>query len=246
MRIALFSDVHANREAFAACLAHAQACSADRHIFLGDHVGYGADPGWVVDTVAAHVGVGAIALRGNHDAAVVGSDEELNDVARAAIAWTRTQLTPAQCEFLRGLPLSASEADRLFVHASAWMPEAWDYVTDARAAARSFGATPQRITFCGHVHVPEIYHLSGTGKIACFTPISDTAIPLTAQWRWLAVLGAVGQPRDGIPAASYAILDEERATLTYMRVPYDAASAAAKVRAAGLPSVLSLRLLVGR
>ena len=86
-----------------------------------------------------------------------------------------------------------------------------------RAASRSFGATQQRTTFCGHVHVPEIYHLSGTGKIASFTPIAGTAIPLTPQRRWLAILGAVGQPRDGIPAASYAILDEERTTLTYIR-----------------------------
>ena len=169
-----------------------------------------------------------------------------NDTARAAIAWTRTQLTPQQCDFLRALPLSAKQADSLFVHASAWAPEAWDYVTDARAASRSFDATQQRTTFCGHVHVPEIYHLSGTGKIASFTPIAGTAIPLTPQRRWLAILGAVGQPRDGIPAASYAILDEERTTLTYMRVPYDAAGAAAKVRAAGLPAVLSLRLLAGR
>ena len=53
MRIALLSDVHANREALSACLAHAQACSVYRHIFLGDYVGYGADPGWAVDTVAA-------------------------------------------------------------------------------------------------------------------------------------------------------------------------------------------------
>jgi diadenosine tetraphosphatase ApaH/serine/threonine PP2A family protein phosphatase len=246
MRIALLSDIHANREALAACLAHAQACGVDRYVFLGDNVGYGADPGWAVDTIAAYVEAGATAVLGNHDAAVVGSDADLNDTARAAIAWTRTQLTAAQCDFLRALPLTASEADRLFVHASAWAPEAWDYVIDARAAARSFGATAQRITFCGHVHVPEIYHLAGGGTIACFTPTAETAIPLTPQRRWLAVLGAVGQPRDGIPAAFYAIFDDYLAALTCIRVPYDAASAAAKVRAAGLPAVLGLRLLAGR
>ncbi|HEY2184960.1 MAG TPA: metallophosphoesterase family protein [Xanthobacteraceae bacterium] len=246
MRIALLSDIHANREALSACLAHAQACTVDRYIFLGDYVGYGADPGWAVDTVAAHVADGAIALLGNHDAAVVGSDQDLNDSARAAIAWTRTRLTPRQCDFLRALPLAVKHAESLFVHASAWEPEGWDYITDVRAASRSFGATEQRTTFCGHVHVPEIYHLGSTGKIACFTPVAGTAIPLTAQRRWLAVLGSVGQPRDGIPAASYAVLDDEGTTLTYMRVPYDVTTAAAKVRAAGLPPVLSLRLLAGR
>ena len=52
-------------------LAHAAAQGAERHAFLGDYVGYGADPGWVVDRVREHVAAGAIAVLGNHDAAVV-------------------------------------------------------------------------------------------------------------------------------------------------------------------------------
>jgi len=50
VRIALLTDLHANREAFAACLEHAERALPDRYAFLGDFVGYGADPGWVVDT----------------------------------------------------------------------------------------------------------------------------------------------------------------------------------------------------
>jgi len=86
--IALFTDIHANREALDACLAHAERARPDRTIFLGDYVGYGADPGYVVDRVQDHVARGAIALRGNHDEAVVGSAAGMNGAAREAIAWT--------------------------------------------------------------------------------------------------------------------------------------------------------------
>ncbi len=64
--------------------------------------------------------------------------------------------------------------------------------------------------------------------------------------RWLAVLGSVGQPRDGNPAASFAMLDTASRELTYCRVPYDAAAAADRIRANGLPHWLADRLLVGK
>jgi len=67
MRIALMSDIHANREAFAACLDHAAQNGIDRYVFLGDYAGYGADPGWVIDTVMERVAGGAVAVLGNHD-----------------------------------------------------------------------------------------------------------------------------------------------------------------------------------
>jgi diadenosine tetraphosphatase ApaH/serine/threonine PP2A family protein phosphatase len=244
MRTALLADIHANREALSACLAHAQASGAQRYAFLGDYVGYGADPGWAVDTVMAHVDAGAIAVLGNHDAAVLDPNERLNETASVALAWTRERLSERQRKFLEILPLTAEIGDRLFVHASASTPGRWDYVTGPEAASRSFAATRCRLTFCGHVHVPELYHLSVTGKIGAFTPAPGTAIPLTPQRRWLAVIGSVGQPRDGVAAASYALLNDDH--LTFVRVPYDVESAAAKVRAAGLPAVLSLRLLDGR
>ncbi|HYF07355.1 MAG TPA: hypothetical protein VD970_07010, partial [Acetobacteraceae bacterium] len=68
---------------------------------------------------------------------------------------------------------------------------------------------------------------------------------LTRPRRWCAVLGAVGQPRDGNPAACYGLYDTEAATLAWMRVPYDAVAAATKIRAAGLPERLAARLLEG-
>ena len=96
------------------------------------------------------------------------------------------------------------------------------------------------------MHDPALYHIAVTGKVMGFIPIAGTPIPLSSQRRWLAVMGSVGQPRDGNPAAAYAILDTQRNEITFVRVPYDIERAAAKIRAAGLPETLWKRLSVGR
>src|ERR1044072_7481630 len=88
----VMADMHANREAFAACLADAQARHAKRYVFLGDYVGYGADPCWVLDTVMEHVARGALAVRGNHDDAVLTPDDNMKDGAQGAGEMTRAQL----------------------------------------------------------------------------------------------------------------------------------------------------------
>jgi diadenosine tetraphosphatase ApaH/serine/threonine PP2A family protein phosphatase len=246
MRIALMSDIHANREALVACLINARLHDVERYVFLGDYVGYGADPGFAVETIEAHVARGAIAVLGNHDAAIEVGTADMNEGAARAIAWTREQLSASQRAFLRSLPLTASEADRLYVHANADAPGEWGYVTDLYTASRSLIAMRAHIALCGHIHVPALYHMSQTGKIASFEPVGGVEIPLSRHRRWLAVLGAVGQPRDGDAAACYAILDDQRETLVYLRVPYDIDSAARKIRAAGLPSRLADRLYAGR
>jgi diadenosine tetraphosphatase ApaH/serine/threonine PP2A family protein phosphatase len=245
MRIALMSDLHGNREALAACLDHAAHNPVDRYVFLGDYAGYGADPGWVIDTVIDHVARGALAIMGNHDAAVLAESESMNQSAAAAIAWTRTRLDDRQRNFLAGLPLFAEELDRLYVHGSAFEPDRWHYVTDLYAASKSLMATPAHATFCGHTHLPALFHMSTTGKFASFVPVERVEIPLTPQRRWLAVIGSVGQPRDHDPAACYAVFDDAHDTLTYVRVPYDIDAAATKIRAAGLPTELAARLYQG-
>lgn len=246
MLLALLTDVHANREALESCLAHARLLKAERTIFLGDYVGYGADPVWVVETVMDLVDRGAIALLGNHDDAIDGSDTNMNSLAREAIAWTRDQLGPQHRAFLAGLPLTWEEGGALYVHANGYAPRGWDYVLGPIEAMRHITRTGKALTFCGHVHVPMLYHLAPTGTIGECTPLPGIDIPLLPSHDWLAVIGAVGQPRDGIPAANYALFDTDRRVLRYLRVPYDVRKAASKVRAVGLPEQLALRLELGR
>src|SRR5205085_7924208 len=144
--------------------------------------------------------------------------------------WTRRQLKPAQLEFLAGRPLTAEHGDRLYVHASAADPAGWDYVLDEHSAGRSLQATDAALTFCGHTHVPALFHLTVTGKIAGFDPDAGIALPLTRQRRWLAVIGAVGQPRDGNAAACYGLHYNPSRRPAYDRVPYDLDKASGKNR----------------
>lgn len=244
MKIALLADVHANLEALTACLEAARAQGAERFAFLGDLVGYGADPGAVVDVVAALVGEGAVAVRGNHDeAAIAGSAELMHQTAGKAIAWTRARLGEGQRAFLAGLPLVVREEGLFLVHASPETPAQWLYVTDPLRAARGLdAAAPASWVFCGHVHEPVLYTRGAAARPVPFRPVPGVAIPVPARRQWLAVVGSTGQPRDGNTAACYAMLDTGRATLTYFRVPYDWRAAADKVRAAGLPESLARRL----
>jgi diadenosine tetraphosphatase ApaH/serine/threonine PP2A family protein phosphatase len=243
--IALFADIHANRQAFEACLEAARAQGAERIVLLGDYVGYGADPEWTVQTAMDLVDQGAMAVLGNHDHAVANPREIMNVQAQVAIEWTRGMLGAAQRKFLAELPFTLSDAGRLYVHSEASNPQAWIYVTSTMEASRSLATTPAHLTFCGHTHQPALYSMSPTAKMTQFTPTTDYAVQLLPGRRWLAVLGSVGQPRDGNPAAAYALLDTEKRLLTYCRVPYDVEEAAARIRKAGLPTWLAERLLVG-
>ena len=246
MRLAFFADIHANRQAFAACLDAARANGAERFICLGDYVGYGGDPEWTVETVMGLVAQGTLAVRGNHDTAVGSSAESMNAEAQAAIEWTRGRLSAPERKFLSELPLTRQEDDRLYVHSDASQPAKWRYVRSAADAGRSLIATDAHITFCGHIHRPALYSMSVTGKMTSFIPISGVKVQLLPGRRWLAVLGSVGQPRDGDPAACFAMFDTASREITYCRVPYDVDAAAARIRGNGLPPSLADRLFVGR
>ncbi len=246
MLLALFADVHANRQAFAACLEAARGRGAERFILLGDFVGYGADPEWSVDTVMRLVEEGALAVRGNHDNAIGTPSETMNEAAQAAIDWTRGRLGATQRAFLASLPLTREEDDRLYVHSEASNPARWRYVQSTADAARSIAATTALVTFCGHIHRPALYSMSATAKMTSFVPTSGVGVQLLTGRRWLAVLGSVGQPRDGNPAACFATYDTEKREITYCRVPYDVETAASRIRASGLPLWLADRLLQGR
>ena len=247
MKTAFFTDLHANREAVEAVLADARRRGFDRIALLGDFVGYGPDPGWVVDLARELVADGAVAVLGNHDAAVAeGPRPTMRADVMEVVAWTRAQLDAAQLAFLAGLPLTHTRGDVLHTHANAWEPGGWAYVEGCEEAARSLRATACRLTFCGHVHQPRLYHLSPTGKVADFVPTPGVAVPLLANRRWLVIPGAVGQPRDGNPAACYAIHDDAQSTVTFLRVPYDHDATRARMRARGLPDAFADRLARGQ
>jgi len=250
MRLALLSDIHGNIQALDACLAHARAQRAQRFAFLGDLVGYGADPAAVVDRVMLMTEEGAIVLKGNHDAMAIHPPAEVKTIGDSTASWTSRQLSKAQRDWLGQLPLTTQIDNILLVHASADDPELWRYVYDERSATASLNAAtanPEiRYVFGGHVHEQTLYYRGAASDLMKFIPRPGVAVPVPRHRQWLSTVGSVGQPRDGKPASMYALLDTDRAQLTFHRVPYNFEHAAAAIRRAGLPEFFAERLERGR
>ena len=246
MRIALLSDLHANRQAFDACLRHARAQGAEQFALLGDLVGYGGNPGAVLDLAMDLAAQGAFLVRGNHDAMALEPPLQPQTLGEHGALWTHEQLSPPQRAFLAALPLTARpDAQTLLVHASADRPERWHYISDAHAAERSMAAASAldpaiRYVFSGHVHEQALYFLTPTAKLMRFSPQPGVPVPVPPHRQWLAIVGSVGQPRDGDPRACYALFDTQAATLTFQRVPYDHADGGS--RATALPPFFADRL----
>lgn len=255
MRLALLSDLHANRQALSACLAHAQTQGVDRYAFLGDLVGYGADPVWVVEQVMAFQAQGALVIQGNHDAMAVTPPQGDASTGSSTADWTHRQLNAAHRRFLADLPLTASLEHLLLVHASADKPETWRYVDSERAASVCLDAARGRGTVAGvapnhilvgHVHHQTLYYQGAGRDLMPFKPTAGVGVPVPRLRACVATVGSVGQPRDGDPRAMYAVYDMAAGRLTFHRVAYDHAAAAAAIRQAGLPEFLAQRLETGR
>lgn len=250
MKLALLSDIHGNLQAMEACLFHARAQRAQRFAFLGDLVGYGADPVAIVEKVMLMTEEGALVIKGNHDAMAVHPPAEVKTVGDSTAAWTHQQLSAAHLQWLDNLPLTHHLDTTLLVHASADEPQQWRYVYDGRAATASLDAATEwadvRHVFGGHVHEQNLYYRGLDKRLMKFSPLPGVAIPVPKHRQWLCTVGSVGQPRDGRPDAMYAMFDTELAQLTFHRVPYDYSAAAKAIRLAGLPEYFAERLERGR
>ena len=247
-RIGLFADLHSNLEAFEACISKAEELGVTRMVFLGDLVGYNADPVALIERISDLVdSKKAIALLGNHDEAVFkDSRDHMNSSANAAIEWTKTRLNQDHVQFLKNLPLIIHEEKICFVHASAHNPQDWNYVTDSMSAWRCAQNSGKSYTFVGHAHEQALFYQSAVGKLIRFAPHPGDEIPVLQHRQWVGVVGSLGQPRDGNPEACFAVFEPDTQTLTFHRVPYDHFAAAEKVRRAGLPEDLANRLITGK
>lgn len=250
MKIALLSDIHGNIQAFEACLAHARDQGTQQFAILGDLVGYGANPAAVVKTAQALVAQGALLIRGNHDAMAVAPPGLVRTVGETSAAWTHAQLDASQLRFLDDLPLMRQQDSILLVHASVDDPGLWRYVYDQRAASNSLDAAADlpevRYVFGGHVHLQSLYCRDEGAGLLKLMPKPGLAMPVPRHLHWLATIGSVGQPRDSNPQAMYALFDTNKLELTFQRVSYDHAGAAAAIRKAGLPAFFADRLEQGR
>lgn len=252
MRYLIISDVHSNLAAFEAVLA--DVGSFDKVWCLGDMVGYGPDPNECVERLRD---LPHVCVVGNHDWAALGEmdTEDFNPDAKQACLWTSEQLSPSNLEYLKALPKSLVEEDFTLVHGSPRHP-IWEYVLYPAIAKANLEYFNTRFCFVGHTHVPVIYrsHVSGqhpeNPDEACDTLVPSLNDPLVlGEQRMIINPGSVGQPRDGDPRASYAILDFDRKrsdlTLEYRRIPYPIETTQARMMENGLPLRLIIRLAYG-
>ena len=242
MRHLIFSDIHSNLEGLQAVLAAAADKDCGAATCLGDFVGYGANPDECVSKVRELPGLRAVL--GNHDAAAIDPSQRefFNPVAKAAVVYSESKISPASREFLQGLPMSLDlSAEVSFVHSSPHDPEAWIYVLDPYEARAAFEAMTGSIAFIGHTHYPVIH--CDDGRTIGFVP--GEKIKLARDRKWLINVGSAGQPRDGDPRAAFVVFDDLAMEAEIFRVDYDVETAAAKIMDAGLPPMLADRLRRG-
>lgn len=265
-KFAVLSDIHSNGEALAVVLDKCHSLGIEKFISLGDIVGYNADPAECVRAVRELDFVAMV--RGNHDDYL--HDEKLlhesgfNPIARAAIEWTRNQLTQEEREWCYSTPYRTQLPGITLVHATLDTPENWGYIFDAHHAMDNFSYQFTQLCFCGHSHVPVAFcrtPLSTNGALEMITgwlsnrnrPEADEdfsiADTLTVEYKpghkYLFNIGSIGQPRNGDPRASFAVLDTDNHLVTRYRLPYDIAAMQERNRQAGLPERLAQRLETG-
>lgn len=240
MRVALFSDIHANLEALEAVLADAESQSCDSYICLGDVVGYNASPAECLERVKA---MDCPVVKGNHDQDC-GHDTSLdmmNPTAAEALLWTRQQLSPEQRQWLARLRMVRQVHDFTIVHSTLDQPNSWNYVTNKFDAMANFSYQVTPVCFYGHTHVPRVFTRNSR-----VTEIPAESIAIEPDQKYFINTGSVGQPRDGDWRASYCIYDLDHKMVIFRRVEYDLETAQSKILEAGLPESLAERIAVGR
>lgn len=238
-RLALLSDVHANLGALQVVLRSLPDQDVDQVLVAGDLVGYGPQPNECVATLAE---LGAVCVAGNHDLFVLKRlpPTRFPALARRSAALTRSMLSAEAREFLAALPLTRRVDRVLMAHGSLDDPE--EYVLHSDRAAQLLSRLTQvapgaNTLVLGHTH--RQWCVDGSREVR--SPRARLELLPGAR---LLNPGSVGQSRqwERRPRARFAVLDTDAATVDFLRLDYDVATARRLLHAQGLPnSCLHLR-----
>jgi putative phosphoesterase len=244
MKIALFSDIHANLPAFEAALADMDRRKPDFVYCLGDLVGYNIWPNEVINeirkrripTIAGNYDQG-VGIAGDDCGCAYKTDHDKSN-GEQSIAYTNSVVQPEERKYLRSLPshvrleyqLNAEKFDLLMVHGSPRKINEYLFIDrEEKSLLRILEQANARIMFFGHTHNP--YH-----RI-----LKDT----DGNWRHAINIGSVGKPKDGDPRGCYVIveLDEtfsiakpDSFGVEFVRFEYDIERAAKAVEESPLPN----------
>ena len=246
MRYLILSDIHSNKEAFGAVLQFVRRKPWDKAVFLGDLVGYGANPNQAISMIRSLKPF--VGIRGNHDKVCSGlEDGELfNRIALEAAMWTRKKLTRGNLNWLRALPQGPVTVDDAFAISHGTPIDEDAYIFGEIEALNVFRHTQFPLCFFGHSHFPVIFALSPDAITTILTVAPSFKFKLREGVRYLINPGSIGQPRDGNPLASFAIYDSETRVVSINRIPYRVRETQEKILKAGLPRPLADRLAIGR
>jgi len=246
MKYLILSDIHSNSEALSAIMAFVKRKPWNKAVFLGDLVGYGANPNQTVEMVRKLRPLSAV--RGNHDKVCSGLEEgELfNRMALEAALWTRRKLTPSNLKWLKGLPQGPVMVDDAFAICHGTPLDEDAYIFGELEALNVFRHTDFPLSFFGHSHFPVIFALSSDSITTIMTVAPSFRFKLREGVRYLINPGSVGQPRDGNPLCSFAMYDSASRVVTIHRLPYALNKTQGKILKAGLPKPLADRLAIGR
>ncbi len=241
MKWAILSDVHGNLEAFRAVIQDLRNQGAEGVAFVGDVVGYGANPN---ECQALLRELTDWVVAGNHDYGAVGLTdiEAFNPQAEAAILWTREKLSRENIAYLRNLPLFQQKEGIMLVHASPNEPGEWNYIQTYPEAEEGFRKMTGDLAFVGHSHHPMVLAKEGRGGVKVLDHEEAT---LEKGVRYIINVGSVGQPRDGDSRAAYGLYDHGSRKYILKRISYDVQGAKEKIIKAGLPPFLAHRLSKG-
>lgn len=247
MKLAVIADIHSNLAALEAVLEVIAQKRPDLVICLGDLVGYNAEPEECIALLQKHAD---LVVAGNHDADICHESRTLgtNSAARSVQEWTRKVLSEEALSYLRTLPTHRVDPRGFVAAHGCYLSEVYisGYVTSTMLEANLQAILRRsgwpKVAFCGHTHVP----LCGWLDSSCIERVPRPSIswPKSAEVV-LVNPGSVGQPRDGDPRASFALISLEERSVEIVRVPYDIARTMRSIQKAGLPLSLAERLQHG-
>lgn len=240
MKYGILGDIHGNLSALETVLTCMDREGIDRLVSVGDVVGYGAAPRECIAILRERT---AAVVLGNHDAACIDRLDvsSFNNYARAAVQWTRQELTREDKAWLTALPMTVHLEHCSVAHGTLHKPELYDYIQSTTDADPSLDEMPLPVCFVGHSHVPvALLRLRDDPTRTFYT--KDPIIDCEEAHRALINVGSVGQPRDEDPRAAYAIYDSDKCVVRILRVTYDIDREMRRIRDAGLPEMLAARL----
>jgi putative phosphoesterase len=201
MRILLLADIHANWPALQAIQEPYDIC-----LVLGDLVDYGLEPSPCIDWVRQHA---THAIRGNHDHGVaqhvrVNGKHGFKYLSGVTRSVTQERVSTADRRYLGSLSVSKwvtlDNTRFLLVHATPRDPLDEYAIADVDFWARRLENVDAQVVCVGHTHFPYVLEV---GEKLVINP------------------GSVGQPRDGDPRASYAVIDDQRVELKRIEYPVE-------------------------